>query len=72
MSIVDALEEAVGEVDPTDVVSLLDALESPGIARTQRPPSSASSASPRSCPISGGTGRAGPGPDSASDRHNEP
>jgi DNA helicase-2/ATP-dependent DNA helicase PcrA len=30
VSIVDALEEAVGEVDPTDVVSLLDALESPG------------------------------------------
>jgi DNA helicase II / ATP-dependent DNA helicase PcrA len=30
VSIVDALEEAVGEVDPTDVVSLLDALENPG------------------------------------------
>ncbi len=29
-SIVGALEEAVGEVDPTDVVSLLDALENPG------------------------------------------
>ena len=30
LSIVDALEEAVGEVDPADVVSLLDALENPG------------------------------------------
>jgi DNA helicase-2/ATP-dependent DNA helicase PcrA len=29
-SIVAALEEAVGEVDPTDVISLLDALENPG------------------------------------------
>jgi DNA helicase-2/ATP-dependent DNA helicase PcrA len=29
-SIVAALDEAVGEVDPTDVISLLDALESPG------------------------------------------
>ena len=30
VGVVDALEEAVGEVDPTDVVSLLDALENPG------------------------------------------
>jgi DNA helicase-2/ATP-dependent DNA helicase PcrA len=54
-SVLDALEHAVADLDPTDVVSLLDALEDPGPSPTPRPPGSGSPGWPRSWPTCAGT-----------------
>ena len=51
-TVLDALEHAVADLDPTDVVSLLDALEDPGRSPTPTPPGSGSAGSPRSWPTS--------------------
>ena len=54
--VLDALEQAVADVDPTEVVSLLDALENPGDgAVLRRPPGSGSRRWPPSSATCAGT-----------------
>ena len=68
--VLDALERAVADVDPTEVVSLLDALENPGDgAVLRRRPAAVRAAGRRARLPAPAQRRAGAGPDPPGDRH---